>query len=770
MEARTHHDESTVRVELRVGGMSCASCVAHVEKALRDVPGVTDASVNLVTERATVMAHADVSRDTLAAAIVEAGYEILGEPAPSPPCADADSPPLARAEKEAEVDASSGERAFAISLALSLPLVALGMAHGLTPAEWLGASRTIQLVLATLVLAGPGRRFFSGARVALRRRAADMNTLVALGTGAAWLYSSVAVLAPQLFSSSAHAAHGALPDVYFEAAGAIVTLVLLGKRLEARARKRLSAAVRGLLALTPETARRVVQDGSGEEEVPLAALALRDRVLVRPGERVATDGLVRDGASSVDESMLTGESLPIDKAPGDMVFGGTQNQTGALVIEVTRLGKDTALARIVEAVEAAQGSKAPIARLGDRVAAVFVPIVVTVALVTLATWLALDPSPAGWSRAIERLVAVLVIACPCAVGLATPAAIAVGTGRGAALGVLLRGGEALEAASRIDTVLLDKTGTLTVGKPEVVEIACADAESSEDELLRLAAGVEARSEHPLGRAISACARERGLAERSVTDFVATVGGGVTGRVEGRLVRVGTADFLHSAGVDPSPLSRFADAAAERGRSVVCVAFDERAVGIVGLADRLKPEAKRVVSELRQRGLRVAIASGDRAATARAIAAELGLDEVYAEVRPEGKADLVRALRREGRRVAMIGDGINDAPALAAADVGIAVRGGADIAVATADVVLLKGGLDALPTALDLARATMRTIRENLFWAFVYNVVGIPIATGALHGALGFQLSPMLASAAMSLSSVSVLANSLRLRRFGRTSA
>jgi Cu+-exporting ATPase len=761
--------EDDARVVLSIGGMTCASCVAHVEKALRAVPGVSQADANLVTERATIAVSKNVPRSALVAAVVDAGYEVAPETEPLEPlttdAADqADASEATTHDGRHDREVSAGDHAFFVALALSVPLLVLGMAHGLVPAAWMNVARSLQFALATAVLVGPGRRFFVGALAGLRHRTADMNTLVALGTGSAWLYSTFAVFAPSLFERS----HGGMPDVYFEAAGAIATFVLLGKKLESRARKRLSDAVRALVALTPAIARRIEDDHDGHREVdvPLAAIRTGDRIVVRPGERVAIDAIVLEGHSSVDESMLTGESEPVEKNVGSALFGGTQNLSGAMVAKVSRVGRDTALARIIEAVEAAQGSKAPIARLADAVAAVFVPIVLGVAIVTLAVWLVLDPTSRGLSVALERFVAVLVIACPCAVGLATPAAVAVGTGRGAELGILFRGGEALEAASRIDTVLFDKTGTLTRGKPEVLSVVPSSGWTGA-ELLTLAASVEQRSEHPLARAVLAKAASEGAPLRAVTEFASASGFGVEAVVDGRRVRLGAADWLAAAGIPTATAHDDAERLARSAQTAVFVAVNDQLAGLLGIGDRPASEAKAVVAQLLGQGIDVAMVSGDREATARAVAAAVGIADVAAGVRPEGKAAIVRARQALGRRVAMVGDGINDAPAIATADVGIAVAGGTDIAVSTADVALLRGGLTTLPLAFALARATMRTIRENLFWAFVYNVIGIPIATGALHGLTGFQLSPVLASAAMSLSSVSVLANSLRLRRFGR---
>ncbi|WP_433931076.1 heavy metal translocating P-type ATPase [Sorangium cellulosum] len=760
-------DEGAVRrVDLPIEGMTCAACVRRVERALLATGGVRDAKVNLVTRSATITFDpAAASTRGLVAAVERAGYGVPEGSAALGGAAVAPADRAAAAEESLDGERRALLRDFGISLALSVPLLVLGMLHGRIPGADGTIGRFVQLALATAVVFGPGRRFFRLAWAALRHRAADMNTLVALGTGAAWVYSAVAVVAPQLFP---HAEHGVRPHVYFEAAGAIISFVLLGKLLETRARKRLTDAVRGLVALQPRTARRLRGDleGDPEEEIPAAALSPGDLVRVRPGERMPSDGEVVGGASAVDESMLTGESLPVDKGAGAAVFGGTLNQSGQLTVRITKTGADTALARIVEAVEQAQGSKAPIARLADTVSGVFVPVVLGIAALAFVAWVAVDPSAAGLAAAVERFVAVLVIACPCALGLATPAAVAVGTGRGAELGVLVKGGAALEAASRVDTVLVDKTGTLTAGRPQLAAVK-ALGEASEDELLRLVGSAELGSEHPVAKALveGARARARGVQLAAPEDFRADAGRGVVARVEGREVRIGTARYLAERGIDAAPLEELAEGLAGQGNTPSFVAVDGQLAGLVAVADLPTPEAREAVAALHGLGVRVAMVTGDREATARAVARQLGIDEVFAEVRPEDKARIVREERERGRVVAMVGDGINDAPALAGAHVGIAVASGTDIAVAAADVALLRGGVGALPTALGLSRATLRTIRQNLFWAFIYNVIGIPIAAGALYPVTGWLLSPVLASAAMSLSSVSVLLSSLRLRRF-----
>jgi len=749
------------RIDLPVEGMTCAACVRRIERALLATGGVREAKVNLITRTATVTYDPVASSaEAIVTAIERAGYNVPERAAH--PQSSATSPAERTRVAEASLDNERRvlRRDFALSLVFSVPLLVLGMSHGRIPGADGTLGRFVQLALATAVILGPGRRFFRLAWAALRHHAADMNTLVSLGSGAAWVYSAIAVVAPGLFP---HATHGMRPHVYFEAVGAIVSFVLLGKLLETRARKRLTDAVRGLVALQPKTTWRL--RGDVEEEIPAADLSPGDVVRVRPGERLPSDGEVVSGASAVDESMLTGESLPVDKSAGAAVFGGTLNQSGQLTVRITKTGAETTLAQIASAVEQAQGERAPIARLADTVSGVFVPVVLGIATIAFAAWWIADPTAMGLAAALERFVAILVIACPCALGLATPAAVAVGTGRGAELGVLVKGGTTLEAASHVDTVIVDKTGTVTAGRPILSAVKTTVA-LGEDELLRVVGSAELASEHPVAKALVDGARARGMSLTAPDDFRADAGRGLFARVEGREVRIGTSRYLAEHGVDATPLEEAAQALAREGNTPSFVAIEGKLAGLVAVADLPTTEAKGAIAALRALGVRVVMATGDREATARAVARELGIDEVFAEVRPEDKARIVSEERAKGRIVAMVGDGINDAPALAGAHVGIAVASGTDIAIAAADVALLRGGIASLPTALGLARATLRTIRQNLFWAFLYNVIGIPIAAGALYPLTGWLLSPVLASAAMSLSSVSVLLSSLRLRGYG----
>jgi P-type Cu+ transporter len=754
-------------LDLPVLGMTCAACVRRVEQAALAVPGVLRAEVNLPLSRARIAIDPEVvSAGGAAAAIRAAGYEVPADALDGAPSGGDRMAVIERAHAE---ETAGLRRDAAIAIAATAPLLAIAMSHGaLVPAASL-PSVIAQLALGTLVVLGPGMRYLRAGLRAARHRAPDMNTLISLGAGAAWLSSAIAAIG-WISGARRHA-----PELYFEAGAAIVAFVMIGKLLEARARSRLSEAVRGLVSLAPRVARRREAGGAGGgggevREVDAAALAPGDVIEVRPGERLAADGTVIEGRSAVDESMLTGEGLPIDKEEGAPVYAGTLNHHGALAVRVARAGGSTALARIARAVEEAQGSKPAIARLADRVAVYFVPAVLAIAALTLGAWLV---AGAGAGAAVERMVAVLVIACPCALGLATPAAVAVGSARGAELGILYRSGAALELASAIDVVCLDKTGTLTAGRPALVG-AELDAEA-----LRLVAAAEQRSEHPIARAIVLGARARGAvlpapapdargqaaeaASTSVSEFEAAPGAGISAIVDGHRVLAGTRAHLLLAGVEAP-----AEAAdAYPGATVSHVAIDGAYAGVLAVADPAAPGARGAIAALRGLGIEPRMISGDREDAARAVAREVGIERVHAGVRPTEKAALVAAARAEGggHRVAMVGDGINDAPALAAADLGVALGSGTEIAAAAADVTLLRGGIASLPAAFELARATLRTIRRNLVAAFAYNVLCIPIAAGALAPLTGWQLSPVLASAAMSLSSVSVLLSSLRLRRF-----
>ncbi|MCL4798935.1 MAG: heavy metal translocating P-type ATPase [Burkholderiales bacterium] len=744
----------TAELELGVEGMTCANCSNRVERALRKTPGVLEAAVNLATERATVRyLPATVTPEELARAIEDAGYT----PRPLAAAESADAEGGAR-----ETELRARLRDTVIAAVLSVPIVVLAMGPMLLPALDDALARIaptarfwdwVQLVLGTVVVFGPGRRFFSTGWAAFRHFSPDMNSLVMTGVGAAWLYSTAVMLAPALLPAQAR-------HLYYEAAAVVVTLILMGKYLEALAKGRTGAAIKKLIGLQAKTA-RVVRDGE-ERDVPIAAVVRGDVVIVRPGERVPVDGEVREGTSYVDESMLTGEPMPAAKHPGDRVVGGTVNQHGALRIEARQVGKQTMLAQIIRMVEQAQGLKLPIQRLADRVVGVFTPIVLAIAAVTFVVWLALGPAPAI-TLALVSTVAVLVVACPCAMGLATPAAIMVGSGRAAELGVLFRKGEALEALSHVDTVVFDKTGTLTIGRPELTDLEPAPGRDAA-EVLRFAAGADSGSEHPLAAAIVAAARARGVEFPQAARFEAIPGYGVKATVDGHAVLLGAERLLAREGIAADALAERAAALAERARTPIYLAVDGAAWGVLGVADPLKPESAAVIEALKARGLRIGMITGDSARTAQAIARQAGVDDVAAEVLPSGKAEAVRRMQLEGRKVAFVGDGINDAPALAQAEVGVAVATGTDIAIEAADVTLTRGDLAGLLNALEVARRTMRTIRGNLFWAFVYNIALIPLAAGVFYPAWGLTLNPMLAGLAMGLSSVFVVTNSLRLRR------
>ena len=737
-----------------VSGMTCASCVARVEQALLSVPGVISASVNLASEKATVEFIEGTRIADLKRAVKEAGYELGSE-----------AETLEDVTTAAQREIRTVRNRFILAAILAGAIMALMWAP-----SFIGKSYLLW-VLATPVLFWAGWRFYRGAWGALRHRTADMNTLIAVGTSAAYFYSMVAVLFPGYFTAGGLELH-----LYFDTSAMIITLILLGRFLEARARGQTSEAIKKLIGMQPKTA-LVIRDGQ-EREIPVEDVQVGDLILVRPGERVPVDGIIRQGYSSIDESMITGESIPAEKKVDDEVIGATINKTGSFKFEATKVGKDTTLAHITRLVEEAQGSKAPIQRLADVIASYFVPIVIGIAITTFIIWYFVGPDPA-LTFAILNFVAVLIIACPCAMGLATPTAIMVGTGKGAQHGILIRSGEALERSHKIRTVLLDKTGTLTRGEPQVTDIIAVPS-SSQEEVLRLAASVEHSSEHPLGEAIIRAASEKKLELSPTSDFNAVPGHGVEASVEGRNLILGNLRLIKDRGLSLNGLEEEANRLWERGKTVMFLGIDSQVVGIIALADTLKPQAKEALEALHRMSIEVVMLTGDNQRTAEAIAREVGIDRVLAEVLPEHKAQEVKKLQEEGKVVAMVGDGINDAPALAQADIGIAIGTGTDVAMETGDITLISGDLMGVVTAISLSKRTMRTIKQNLFWAFAYNSALIPVAAGALYftfgqtgvppglhfilGDYGF-LNPIMAAGAMAASSITVVSNSLRLRRF-----
>lgn len=742
--------------ELAIEEMTCASCVGRVEKALTQLPGVLEASVNLATERARVRHLAGVVAITdLEAAVEKAGYKTRRLSAAT---ASADDQDTERREHEAR----GLRRSLLIAATLTLPVFILEMGSHLVPAmhHWvmqvLGQQTSwyLQFVLATLVLFGPGLRFFRKGIPALLRGAPDMNSLVSVGTAAAYGYSVVATFVPEVLPQGT-------ANVYFEAAAVIVSLILLGRTLEARAKGRTSQAIKRLVGLQAKTAR--VERNGETLEIPLDQVTTGDIVLVRPGEKVPVDGEVVEGTSYVDESMITGEPVPVQKNVGADVVGGTINKTGAFSFRVTKIGANTVLAQIIRLVEEAQGSKLPIQALVDKVTLWFVPAVMAAAALTFLIWLIFGPDPA-LTFALVNAVAVLIIACPCAMGLATPTSIMVGTGRAAELGVLFRKGEALQALRDVSVIALDKTGTLTKGRPELTDLVPAEG-FEHDEVLALVAAVETRSEHPIAEAIVAAARQRNMTLAAIESFDATPGFGVTASVAGRTVAVGADRFMTQLGLDVSQFQQTAQRLGEQGKSPLYAAIDGRLAAVIAVADPIKDSTPEAIKALHALGLKVAMITGDNAATAAAIAKQLGIDEVAAEVLPDGKVAALKKFRLNGARVAFVGDGINDAPALAEADVGLAIGTGTDVAIEAADVVLMSGDLRGVPNAIALSQATIRNIKQNLFWAFAYNAVLIPVAAGALYPLNGTLLSPIFAAAAMALSSVFVLGNALRLKRF-----
>jgi len=737
-----------------VSGMTCASCVGRVEQALSGVPGVISVNVNLASEKATVEYIEGTELADLRRAVKEAGYELSAE-----------AETLEDVTTASRREIKNIRNRFIVAAILAAAIMALMWTPSFAGKPYL------LWALATPVQFWAGWRFYRGTWGALRHLTADMNTLIAVGTSAAYFYSVVAVISPGLFAAGGLEVH-----LYFDTSAMIVTLILLGRFLESRAKGQTSAAIKKLIGLQPKTA-LIIRDGK-EIEIPIEDVQLGDLILVRPGQRVPVDGTIREGYSSIDESMITGESLPVEKTVGDEVIGATINKTGSFRFKATKVGKDTTLARIIRLVEEAQGSKAPVQRLADVIAGYFVPIVIGIAIITFIIWYFIGPTPA-LTYALLNFVAVLIIACPCALGLATPTAIMVGTGRGAEHGILIKSAGALERSHQIDTVLLDKTGTLTRGEPKVTDIL-AIPNSSQEEVLQLAASAEHGSEHPLGEAIVKAAADKKLKLLPASDFNAIPGQGVRASVAGKKLLLGNLKFIEDKGLSMNGLGIEAERLREKGKTVMFLGADSRVMGVIALADTLKPNARKALAELHKMGIETVMITGDNRRTAEAIAHEVGIDRALAEVLPENKSREVKKLQKKGKVVAMVGDGINDAPALAQADVGIAIGTGTDVAMETGDITLISGDLEGIATAIALSKSTMRTIKQNLFWAFAYNTALIPIAAGVLYLAFGTSgvpsglnfilgeygfLNPILAAAAMAASSITVVFNSLRLKRF-----
>lgn len=750
----TGYGVETDTVILPIGGMTCASCVARIEKALRGKEGVISAAVNLATEKATIeYIPSVVSVPDLKKVIVDAGYsvpELPPEAGATVPDRERESRRKEREDLRLKLVISGSIAVFIMALMIfghRIPIIS-----GVPPRQLM----MLMLILATPVQFWAGWQFYRGAYAALKHGTADMNVLVAVGTTAAYLYSVVATLAPGLVSPA-----GAMPDTYFDTSTMIIAIILLGRLLEARAKGETSEAIRRLIGLKPRTA-RVIRDGI-EEDIPAEDVKAGDIILVRPGEKIPVDGVVTDGYSAVDESMITGEPIPAEKKSGDNVIGATINKTGSFRFRATKVGKETVLSQIIRMVEEAQGTKAPIQRLADRVAGVFVPIVIGIAVITFLAWYYLGPKPA-FIFAMLNFIAVLIIACPCAMGLATPTAIMVGTGKGAQNGILIKGGESLESAYRINTIVLDKTGTITKGEPSLVDIIALPGFTEED-VLYYAASAEKSSEHPLGSALVHGANARKVRLADVSRFDALPGRGIVAIVDDMVVLAGNARLMQDEDVDISGITNDYERLSSEGKTPIYVAVDGKPAGIVAVADTIKEGSKEAIDGFKRLGIETIMITGDNKRTAEAIAHRVGIQRVIAEVLPQDKANEVKKLQAEGKTVAMVGDGINDAPALAQANVGIAIGTGTDIAIESSDITLMSGDLRAVLTSIKLSRATIRTIRMNLFWAFIYNIIGIPIAAGILYPWFGILLNPIIAAAAMALSSVSVVSNSLLLNRF-----
>ncbi|MFQ6070296.1 MAG: heavy metal translocating P-type ATPase [Candidatus Aminicenantales bacterium] len=745
---KSGYEVGAASVELPLEGLKCASCVQKIEREVREIKGVTKAAVNLATEKARIEYFpSEIGINEIKRVIESTGYKVL-EIAPSLPGEDAESAVRRREYKRLKLR-------FFTGLILGI-IIFLGSLPRWFP--WVPAFLTNYFVLwmlATPVQFWIGWQFYKGAWQAFKHKNADMNTLIAVGTSAAYVYSVLATFFPSFFRAG-----GIEPKVYFDTSALIIVLILLGRLLEARAKGQTSEAIKKLMGLKPKTA-RVIREGK-EVDLLVEEVLVGDIIIVRPGEKIPVDGVVEEGKSAVDESMITGESIPVKKAPGDEVIGATINKTGSFRFKATKVGKDTALAQIIKLVQEAQGSKAPIQRLADVISGYFVPIVISIAIATFIIWFNFGPWP-SLTFALLNFVAVMIIACPCALGLATPTAVMVGTGKGAENGILIKGGESLETAHKLDTIVFDKTGTLTKGEPEVTDIAPLDS-CSQEELLQYAASAEKASEHPLGEAFIKGAAERGLSLFEPKEFNAIEGKGIEAKVNGRNILIGSKKLMTERQININELTHRAEEFSKEGKTPIYVSFDGKPVGLVAVADTLKENSAEAVSKLRKLGLEVVMLTGDNRKTAEAIARKAGIGRVISEVLPEDKVHEITRLQSGGKNVAMVGDGINDAPALAQANVGIAIGSGTDVAMEASDITLIKGDLHGVVAAIELSKRTIRIIKQNLFWAFFYNTVGIPVAAGVLYPFFGILLNPIFASAAMAFSSVSVVSNSLRLRR------